>query len=248
MAEFYKKNSERKKDRVVQLQHDWYVRNKDRIAVTGKTRYWKDPQLSRQKNKENYDKHREKRLARSKRQDIKDRGNAIRRHRSRHDANYIANNICRTMVGRAIKGDLSTIDYIGCTFEEFRIHLESKFYPHPITNELMSWDKYGQKDGKTIFFEIDHIVPVSALDVTSEDAKKAVTHYTNLRPLWWEENRRKRRKCFCLFCRTEMFQRARGPMPRSRKNIRELPAEISFQDLLTGGLFSSCLEKESREE
>jgi hypothetical protein len=74
---------------------------------------------------------------------------------------------------------------LGCTYEEFKIYLESKF------ESWMSWDNYGNpKDGllelnKT--WDIDHIIPVSSAKTEEEIIK--LNHYTNLQPLCSKVNR-----------------------------------------------------------
>lgn len=68
-----------------------------------------------------------------------------------------------------------TQEYIGCTFLELRAHLERGFKPG------MSWDNHG-------LWEIDHITPLSWFDLTDEKQARAAWHYTNLQPLWKNEN------------------------------------------------------------
>ena len=47
----------------------------------------------------------------------------------------------------------------------------------------MSWETYDIKG-----WHIDHIVPVSAFDLTDPVEIARACHYTNLQPLWWHEN------------------------------------------------------------
>lgn len=69
------------------------------------------------------------------------------------------------------KGKLK--DYLGCSIEDLKKHLESKFWPN------MTWDNYGD-------WHIDHIVPLaSAID---EQGILKLCHYTNLQPLWAKDN------------------------------------------------------------
>jgi hypothetical protein len=69
---------------------------------------------------------------------------------------------------------------IGCDKKTLRAHLESKFKPG------MSWQNHGK-------WHIDHIIPLYKFDPTKyEDIKKA-NHYSNLQPLWADENLRKNR-------------------------------------------------------
>ena len=69
---------------------------------------------------------------------------------------------------------MSTFKWIGCSPEELKAHLESLF------TEGMTWENYG-KDG----WHVDHIRPICSF--TAEEWEQ-VNHYTNLRPLWAEDN------------------------------------------------------------
>lgn len=71
-----------------------------------------------------------------------------------------------------------TIQLIGCEMNVLKNHLESLF------TENMSWDNYG-KNG----WHIDHIIPLSSANSEEEIIK--LCHYTNLQPLWGEDNLKK---------------------------------------------------------
>lgn len=67
--------------------------------------------------------------------------------------------------------------YLGCTWEEFKIHLENQF------TDGMNWENRGM-----FGWHIDHIKPVNTFDLTDHDQLKECWHYTNLRPLWATDN------------------------------------------------------------
>lgn len=91
----------------------------------------------------------------------------------------------RSHIGTCIANALShkghtkrkpTVDILGCTIEELKIHLESQFLPG------MTWDNRQ-------LWHIDHIVPQKL--ATTEEQVIMLNHYTNLRPLWGVENQAK---------------------------------------------------------
>jgi len=72
-----------------------------------------------------------------------------------------------------------TFNIVGCSPQELKEYLEKKF-----TDE-MSWDNYGQ-------WHIDHKIPLSS--AISDDEVYKLCHYTNLQPLWAEDNLKKSNK------------------------------------------------------
>ena len=72
-----------------------------------------------------------------------------------------------------------TFDIIGLDKENFKLYIESKF------TEGMSWENYGE-------WHLDHIKPLYLSE--NEEDLLLLNHYTNLQPLWAEDNLRKNRK------------------------------------------------------
>jgi hypothetical protein len=64
---------------------------------------------------------------------------------------------------------------VGCTPQELKEHLEKQF------KEGMTWDNHGMYG-----WHIDHIIPLSS--ATTEEELYKLCHFTNLQPLWAEEN------------------------------------------------------------
>jgi len=83
---------------------------------------------------------------------------------------------------RGIKKNTISEKILGCSFEHFKEHLESKFLP------WMNWDNYGLYNGELNFgWDIDHIIPLSKA-ITENDII-TLNHYTNLQPLCSYTNR-----------------------------------------------------------
>ena len=77
------------------------------------------------------------------------------------------------------------VEDLGCSLDELRQHIESKFQPG------MTWDNWGRGPGT---WQLDHIMPLSKFDLTNRQHFILACHYLNLQPLWSEVNSRKRAK------------------------------------------------------
>ncbi len=88
----------------------------------------------------------------------------------------IRNIISKSLTRKGFSKNSRTEEILGCTFEEFKIYLESKF------EIWMNWDNRGLYNGELEFgWDIDHIIPLSSAE-TEEDLIK-LSHYLNLQPL-----------------------------------------------------------------
>ena len=77
-----------------------------------------------------------------------------------------------------IKKEQRSTELLGCSINDFRLHLESSF------QHGMTWDNYGK-------WHIDHIMPCCSFDLTKIDEQKKCFHYTNQRALWASDNLKK---------------------------------------------------------
>jgi len=86
----------------------------------------------------------------------------------------------RNLIGKYItRKQKTTNNIIGCSSDELVKHLEKQFQIG------MTWENYGE-------WHIDHIIPQSL--AKTEDELYRLNHYTNLQPLWKEDNLRKSNK------------------------------------------------------
>jgi len=104
------------------------------------------------------------------------------RHKDRikNDPGYALKFALRGRLHHAIRDGQkagSAVRDLGCTIEELKSYLESKFQPG------MTWDNWS-RDG----WHIDHIRPLSSFDLTDREQFLQACHYTNLQPLWAKDN------------------------------------------------------------
>jgi hypothetical protein len=125
---------------------------------------------------------------------VSKRTTELRRKRSLEDPIYyltisIRSSISNNFRVNGFKKSNKTEEILGCTFEEFKIYLESKFEP------WMNWANKGLYNGEFNFgWDIDHIIPIS----TSKSLEDVVSlnHYTNLQPLCSKINREIKRESY----------------------------------------------------
>ncbi len=93
------------------------------------------------------------------------------------DPNYKLSKSMRRRLHHALKGrkSYSTEVLLGCKIAELKTHLEKQFKPG------MTWENYGK-------WHIDHIFPISKVDLQDTDQLLKVMKYTNLQPLWAKDN------------------------------------------------------------
>ena len=87
----------------------------------------------------------------------------------------------RIRINLALKGNpklSTTMKLVGCSIERLKQHLEKQF------KMGMSWNNYGK-------WHIDHIRPCASFDLSKPSEQKKCFNYTNLQPLWAEENLKK---------------------------------------------------------
>jgi hypothetical protein len=76
--------------------------------------------------------------------------------------------------GQYTKKSKKTIQILGCSFEEFKVYIESQF------TEEMCWENYAT------YWQLDHKTPISW--AKNENEVYELNHYTNFQPLHWKEN------------------------------------------------------------
>jgi hypothetical protein len=121
------------------------------------------------KNKEWYDQNREKRIEST---------SNYKANRLKTDPLFrllcnVRTRVRNSLKTKNFKKNGRSFDLVGCTIEELCLYLESKF------KGGMTWENYGE-------WHIDHKMPLSS--AKTEEELYALCHYTNLQPLWAQEN------------------------------------------------------------
>jgi hypothetical protein len=107
----------------------------------------------------------------------------------RNEQAFPSAKIARTLRARTrkvlvgINKAAATIDLLGCTIEDFRLHLESQF------EAGMTWDNYGYHG-----WHIDHLRPCASFDLTDSAQQYECFNYKNMRPSWRFDNQSKGEK------------------------------------------------------
>jgi hypothetical protein len=100
--------------------------------------------------------------------------------------------------GGCLKRKKNTLEFLGCSTEEFVQHIENQF------ESGMCWDNYGRTKNKERCWHLDHIVPAfykeNEDDIISVDVIIGRSHYTNFQPMWADENISKSNRYIGKYC------------------------------------------------
>ena len=140
--------------------------------------YQENKEYKKEYSKEWYQENKEykKEYQKKYRKENKEKRNEYIRKKRKNDPLFRLKLCIRNIVNRAIKTK-RTQEIIGCSFQELKLHLESQF------TEGMSWENYGYYG-----WHVDHKKPLSWFDLTNPDEVDKANHYSNLQPMWAEEN------------------------------------------------------------
>ena len=124
---------------------------------------------------------------------IKQRQNEYLKNKRKTDLNFkIACNL-RSRINHALKNNTKsahTKELLGCSIEFFKGYLSAQF------KKGMSWDNWstGNNGNGMKEWHIDHIKPCSRFNQSNPQEQRQCWNYTNLQPLWAEENLKKGNK------------------------------------------------------
>lgn len=168
------------KECAIAKSRQWYAENKERHSVSGKIYREATKETRATVAKAWVDKNRDK--TRKTKAEWKKRNPAsvndymarrIRRDPLFHLRKRMRERLRSVLAGRGWKKSRPSQEVFGCTYEFLMTYVEAKF------KDGMTWDNRGR-------WHIDHIIPLSS--AKDEGELLALAHYTNLQPLWAEDN------------------------------------------------------------
>ena len=164
LKKWYDKNPEYNKK--------YYKNNTEKVRNLNKNWY----NLNKEKHKENNKIWTEKNITKIREY----YNNRIKEQRKTDPLKKLIFNV-RTRIYSVLRNKTKTsFEIVGCSPEFLKEYIEKQF------TEDMSWELMGQH------IHIDHIIPLSSANTEEEIYK--LCHYTNLQPLWVEDNLKKSNK------------------------------------------------------
>jgi hypothetical protein len=180
-----------------------YHANKDSLTDYQRKFRDKNRELVRHWSRENHRRHKEKRIeanrlwktqnkdkvrkqARAWLENNREKVRERKRNLRHTNPNIWVGNRLRSRITSVLKRNgtrknNTTVTLIGISLDGFRKHLESLFLPG------MTWDNRG-------LWHIDHKIPCASFNLHDVEQVKKCFHYTNLQPLWAQDNMSKGKK------------------------------------------------------
>jgi hypothetical protein len=172
MNRYLEKNphmASKERNRKYREKQEW----RDKFNESKRKYYLNNIESERTKRKEYYLKNKEKE---------RKKNDEWRKNKLKTDGFFRMKRRLRERIRDYMKGKhigKKTKDILGLDYEEFKVYISDKF------TQDMSWDNYG-------FWHLDHIIPLC--EAKNEEELFKLNHYSNLQPLWAEDNLKKNRR------------------------------------------------------
>ena len=157
----------------------WKSKNKEKVKEYKKR--WRSLKSSKIKSKEWRSQNKDKIVAQRLRYLKSGKRSLYEKNKKNNDLLFaikhrMRSRICVFLKRSGYSKQSKTQDMLGCDWSYLKAHLESQFV------DGMSWENRS-------LWHIDHIIPLASAKSVEEVIK--LCHYTNLQPLWAEDNLRK---------------------------------------------------------
>lgn len=172
LKKYYKDNKEKIIEKICKpykqkYNEFYYQNNKDKILKRNKE-YFQNTKEQRRLYQINYR--------------AKNKETLYKKEKIRYDLdiNYRLKRILRARLGASIKNNQkigSAVNDLGCSIEKFKIYIENLF------EDSMSWGNWSRAG-----WHIDHKIALAKFNLTNREELLKACHYTNLQPMWAEDN------------------------------------------------------------
>lgn len=174
-----KEYSKKNKETIRKQRKEYRKNNSEKIKTKKNNYYQKNKESIRQKHKKYYLNNKDH---------IKKATSLYRKTQYQKNLKFKISSVIRKRLWNALhsknsKKTAKSLELVGCSIDELKIHLENQF------KNGMSWDNYGYYG-----WHIDHIKPCASFDLTNPEEQRKCFHYTNLQPLWANDNFKKSNK------------------------------------------------------
>lgn len=187
---YNKEYRDRNREKLIKVSLDFYYNNREEILIKAKKYRKENLESLAIKQKERHQKNKEERNKQNKIWRIKNREKITTQRTNRYkvDLNFKLKKVLRGRIWAVLRGlnkSKTTQDLLGCSIEELKQHLQSRF------TKGMTWNNYGRGADT---WQIDHIKACAKFDLSKPSEQQVCFHYTNLQPLWTIDNIKKSNK------------------------------------------------------
>ncbi len=179
------------KHEIIENKQEYNFKNKNNIKKYNKSYYINNKKNILDKSKEYYNDNKDNLIIYKKgyyinnKEKIINHNSKYKRNRRKIDPLFKLNENIRSLISNTFrnngyKKNTKSVIILGCSFQEFKDYLESKFTPE------MNWQNQGS------YWHMDHIKPISLAQTEQELIE--LNHYSNFQPLERIENIKKGNK------------------------------------------------------
>ena len=192
ILEHKKEYRELNKEKISEKKRQYHKLNKEKIKLSNKKWYDNNVENKQIYNKEYREQNKDKinewiKEYRKNSEKYKETKRLYENNKYKSDSLFKLKRVYSSLIRNShkrknIDKNLKSVDILGCSINEFKKHLESKFEP------WMNWENYGLYNGELNYgWDIDHIIPIST--ATTEESLLKLNHFSNLQPLCSRVNR-----------------------------------------------------------
>ena len=170
---------------------------------------------------------------RKRSQKYKNTRSIYRKKRLKEDLDFKLSERLRSALSSILKSNKipkksKALELLGVKIKYFRKYLEHRFKPE------MTWENHGK------VWHLDHIIPVSAIDLSKDENLKFAFHYRNFQPMFAKDNLQKYNN---IFIPIEHHLKLRDVDVIVKNTLKRLKPDMDIDlDIIDGGIFIKVLK------